>query len=160
MLKASAENLSLRWRLGFKRLAQTTTLAALAVALLLSPAAAASRSKSHHSSSHSRSISKKKSKRHHRHGQQAIDSGRAREIQTALIREHYLNGQPTGAWDTRTKEAMAKYQADNGWQTKKVPDSRAIIKLGLGPSHADLLNPNTAAIEASPAKGGGNVPER
>jgi hypothetical protein len=28
---------------------------------------------------------------------------------------------------------MQKYQADNGWQTKLVPDSRAIIKLGLGP---------------------------
>jgi hypothetical protein len=28
---------------------------------------------------------------------------------------------------------MEKYQADNGWQTKLVPDSRAIIKLGLGP---------------------------
>jgi hypothetical protein len=31
---------------------------------------------------------------------------------------------------------MEKLQADNGWQTKLVPDSRAIIKLGLGPSTA------------------------
>ena len=29
---------------------------------------------------------------------------------------------------------MQKYQADNGWQTKLIPDSRAIIKLGLGPN--------------------------
>jgi hypothetical protein len=29
---------------------------------------------------------------------------------------------------------MQKFQADNGWQTKLMPDSRAIIKLGLGPS--------------------------
>ena len=28
---------------------------------------------------------------------------------------------------------MEKLQADNGWQTKLVPDARAIIKLGLGP---------------------------
>lgn len=28
---------------------------------------------------------------------------------------------------------MQKLQADNGWQTKLVPDSRGIIKLGLGP---------------------------
>ncbi len=29
---------------------------------------------------------------------------------------------------------MQKFQEDNGWQTKLIPDSRAIIKLGLGPS--------------------------
>jgi hypothetical protein len=29
---------------------------------------------------------------------------------------------------------MTKVQSDNGWQTKLVPDSRALIKLGLGPS--------------------------
>jgi hypothetical protein len=31
---------------------------------------------------------------------------------------------------------MEKLQGDNGWQTKLVPDSRAIIKLGLGSSTA------------------------
>lgn len=30
---------------------------------------------------------------------------------------------------------MARYQADHGWQSKVTPDSRALIKLGLGPSH-------------------------
>ena len=39
-----------------------------------------------------------------------------------------------------------KFQHDNGWQTKLVPDSRALIKLGLGPSHDGLLNPESAAI--------------
>ena len=29
--------------------------------------------------------------------------------------------------------AMQKMQGDNGWQTKITPDSRALIKLGLGP---------------------------
>ncbi len=28
---------------------------------------------------------------------------------------------------------MVKYQTDNGWQSKITPDSRALIKLGLGP---------------------------
>jgi peptidoglycan hydrolase-like protein with peptidoglycan-binding domain len=79
-------------------------------------------------------------------GQQAITSDRTREIQQALIREHYLQGKPTGAWDSRTKAALVKFQHDNGWQTKLVPDSRALIKLGLGPSHDGLLNPETAAI--------------
>jgi hypothetical protein len=79
-------------------------------------------------------------------GQQAIDSDRTREIQSALIRQHYLQGEPTGSWDSSTKAALAKYQQDNGWQTKVVPDSRALIKLGLGPSHEGLLNPESAAI--------------
>ena len=77
-------------------------------------------------------------------GQQAIDSGRARQIQTALIREHYMQGEPSGSWDSATQTAMKRYQADQGWQSKQIPDSRALIKLGLGPSHDHLLNPESA----------------
>ena len=77
-----------------------------------------------------------------RHGQQQITSDRAREIQAALIRERYLNGQPNGLWDARTAAAMRKFQADQGWQSKVIPDSRALIKLGLGPSHENDLNPD------------------
>lgn len=75
-----------------------------------------------------------------RHGQQQIASDRVREIQAALVREHYLNGEPNGIWDQRTKAAMVKLQASQGWQTKVVPDSRALIKLGLGPNHEGALN--------------------
>ena len=69
-------------------------------------------------------------------GQRAIDDSRAIEIQTALISAGYLAGQPTGHWDASTESAMQKLQADNGWQTKLIPDSRAIIKLGLGPTES------------------------
>ena len=69
-------------------------------------------------------------------GQQGIKSDRAMEIQEALIREKYLTGEPSGVWDDRTKAAMEKYQGDNGWQTKEIPDSRALIKLGLGPNYS------------------------
>lgn len=79
-------------------------------------------------------------------GQHSIDQERTREIQTALIREHYLGGEPTGVWDQDSKDAMLRYQAANGWQTKITPDSRALIKLGLGPDHKGLLNPETANI--------------
>ena len=85
-----------------------------------------------------------------RHGQHEIDQPRAREIQEALLREHYLDGDPTGAWDQRTKDAMQRYQADHGWQTKSLPDSRALITLGLGPRNDNILNPETAAT-ASPS---------
>lgn len=79
-------------------------------------------------------------------GQQQIASDRTREIQAALIREHYLDGDATGQWDERTKAAMLKYQADHGWQTRNTPDARALIALGLGPSQNNLLNPQTAAV--------------
>jgi hypothetical protein len=77
-------------------------------------------------------------------GQQAIDGERTREIQEALVREHYLNGEPSGKWDDATQGALRRYQADQGWQSKSVPDSRALIRLGLGPDHEHLLNPETA----------------
>lgn len=79
-------------------------------------------------------------------GQRSIRSERAEQIQSALIREHYLDGKPSGVWDQRTKNAMVRYQAENKWQTKITPDSRALIKLGLGPRHEGLLNPDSAAL--------------
>ena len=80
----------------------------------------------------------------HPRGQQKIDSRRALEIQEALIREHYLTGKPTGVWNDATQQAMQRYQADNNWQSKTTPDARALIKLGLGPDHQHLLNPESA----------------
>ncbi len=82
-------------------------------------------------------------------GQRQIDPARASEIQTALIREKYMSGAPSGQWDADTETAMLKYQADHGWQTKLTPDSRALISLGLGPVQdpkpsAAMLNTQTA----------------
>jgi len=95
-------------------------------------------------SSHAKRAPKKR-------GQQAIDSARARQIQIALIREHYMQGEPTGSWDAATQSAMQRYQADQGWQSKTTPDSRALIKLGLGPSHDHLLNPESAMTTPTPS---------
>lgn len=81
-----------------------------------------------------------KTKSHKLHGQQQIDSGRVTEIQQALIREHYLSGEPTGNWDATTQAAMQKYQSDQGWQTKLMPDSRALKKLGLGADYSTAIN--------------------
>lgn len=77
-------------------------------------------------------------------GQQNIDPERAQQIQEALIREHYLNGEAPGTWDASSEAAMRRYQADHGWQSKTVPDARALISLGLGPSKEHLLNPESA----------------
>jgi hypothetical protein len=82
---------------------------------------------------------------------------RATQIQTALIKAGYLTGTPSGTWDAQSQAAMEKLQADNGWQTRIVPDSRAIIKLGLGSSTVAAsvtVAPSTAATathtEAAP----------
>jgi hypothetical protein len=77
-------------------------------------------------------------------GQQKIEPERAQAIQEALIREHYLSGEAAGTWNQASEDAMRKYQADHGWQSKTVPDARALISLGLGPNHDHLLNPESA----------------
>ena len=98
------------------------------------------------SGSHSRTIHKAVAKSHRSHGQQAIDPARVTEIQQALIREHYLSTEANGKWDATTEAAMQKYQADQGWQTKLMPDSRAIKKLGLGPDYSTAINAKTATF--------------
>ncbi len=75
-----------------------------------------------------------------------MSSERATQIQTALIKAGYLSGTPSGTWDASSQAAMEKLQADNGWPTKFVPDARAIIKLGLGPSSTGA----TPSTEAAP----------
>ncbi len=87
---------------------------------------------------------------HRIRGQQNIDSERATQIQQALIREHYLSGDPSGSWDSSTVAAMQKYQSDQGWQTKLMPDSRALKKLGLGPDYSSAINAKDSSFAAPP----------
>jgi peptidoglycan hydrolase-like protein with peptidoglycan-binding domain len=84
--------------------------------------------------------------KHKLHGQQGIAPERATEIQEALIREHYLSGPATGDWDDTTVAAMQKYQSDQGWQTKLMPDSRALQKLGLGADYSNAINAKTGSF--------------
>jgi len=79
----------------------------------------------------------------------SMSSERATEIQTALIKAGYLSGAPSGTWDASSQAAMEKLQGDNGWQTKIVPDSRAIIKLGLGPGASSVSEPSTSLASES-----------
>jgi len=100
------------------------------------PAAAAARTR--HTTSKTNS---KRSVKPKLQSQRGIDNDRATQIQNALIKAGYLTGTPSGHWDAASEAAMAKVAADNGWQTKLVPDSRALIKLGLGPSTAPSDSP-------------------
>ncbi len=114
--------------------------AGLAVLLLVTPAIASrshrSAASGHHKMSHGRHHAAP-AVAHWTPGQRGIDSDRTRAIQTALIGRSYLTGDATGEWTPETEAAMQKFQGDNGWQTKLMPDSRALIKLGLGPNGAD-----------------------
>jgi peptidoglycan hydrolase-like protein with peptidoglycan-binding domain len=100
-----------------------------------SPSKPATSTKQHAGKSHHRRHGKKSSWK--KRGQQGMQPDRVRAIQEALIRERYLAGEPTGTWDARTQDAMTRYQNDNGWQSKVTPDSRALIKLGLGPNYSE-----------------------
>jgi hypothetical protein len=121
----------------------------LSVALTASPAFA---TRTHHTtaSGRARSSHKPVSKSHKVHGQQAIESGRVTEIQQALIRQHYLTSDANGKWDSTTEAAMQKYQADQGWQTKLMPDSRALKKLGLGPDYSSAINAKNSSFADPP----------
>ncbi|MBZ5570801.1 MAG: peptidoglycan-binding protein [Acidobacteriia bacterium] len=134
-------------RFGMRRILALGCLSAVAV--VSSPAQTSHTMKSGKPASASHSKKKKPRKTSwRRRGQQKIDAQRARQIQEALIREHYLDGRPSGVWDDTTQKAMQKFQADNGWQSKTTPDARALIKLGLGPDHDHLLNPESAMTTA------------
>ena len=138
-------------------LTRTKTLAGPAVALLLSASLFAQNSQkpAAHSTAKAHKVSHHTSKKTRKpRGQQAIDGERARQIQTALIREHYMAGEPSGKWDDSTQSALRKYQSDQGWQSKSIPDSRALIRLGLGPDHEHLLNPESAMVSEPQVSGG------
>jgi peptidoglycan hydrolase-like protein with peptidoglycan-binding domain len=84
------------------------------------------------------------------HGQQAMEPERVTQIQTALIHAHYLSKDADGQWDSTTAAAMQKFQADHGWQTKLMPDSRAIKALGLGPDYSNAINAKNASFNPPP----------
>jgi peptidoglycan hydrolase-like protein with peptidoglycan-binding domain len=132
-----------------------TTAAILISAALLAPSAFATNvhrsPTSGLTSTHKLSKSRHKAA-HHARGQQAIDPERVTQIQQALIREHYLTGEADGKWDATTVAAMQRYQADHGWQTKLMPDSRALLKLGLGPDYSAAINAKGSTFASAPPK--------
>jgi peptidoglycan hydrolase-like protein with peptidoglycan-binding domain len=113
---------------------------------------------SHRSSSGSTAHGRKASRSHKLHGQQAIDAERVTQIQQALIREHYMTGEANGQWDATTQAAMQKYQSDQGWQTRLMPDSRALVKLGLGPDYSNAINAKDSSFAAPPPAPTSTIP--
>lgn len=122
---------------------------ALAFLLTVTPAFAMH---SHHAKHRAGHHKVKAKAAHWKPGQREIDPDRVRSIQQALISRNYLSGDASGAWDDQTEAAMQKFQGDNGWQTRLMPDSRALIKLGLGP------NGESVAVAQGNGTAGGSDP--
>jgi hypothetical protein len=62
-----------------------------------------------------------------------LEPDRVQEIQKALIREGYLPSDgATGEWDSRTHDAMLRYQTMHGFPATGLPEAKALMKLGLG----------------------------
>jgi len=81
---------------------------------------------------------------------------RTQEIQQALIREGYLQGEANGQWDSRTHDAMLRYQTDHGFSPTGLPEAKSLMKLGLGshPLPPDLDHGPVGAASPGPAQGG------
>jgi peptidoglycan hydrolase-like protein with peptidoglycan-binding domain len=106
-------------------------------------AAAPSASSATHKSS---TTGKKKKSSHHRSSrrepfQKAPTPDRISEIQTALSRGGYFEGQPNGKWDSNTISAMQKFQSANGLNSSGKIDATTLQKLGLGSSTAGVDAP-------------------
>ena len=60
-----------------------------------------------------------------------IATDRVTEIQRALIKEGYLEGQASGQYDDSTTAAMKQFQADNGFPASGLPSAPTLKKLGV-----------------------------
>jgi len=142
----------------------------LVVALLLSagpPAARAAQSQSAPaqtsappkaaSTGQPRAKKKKKSARPARR-QLAPDPARIREIQQALAREGFYQGEPTGKWDPQTVSAMKGFQQAKGLAPTGKIEALSLQKLGLGSATAGLAPPEPKTPPEPRAPAGASPP--
>lgn len=88
---------------------------------------------------------------HHHHRKKAHARGvqlpkgptpdRVSEIQSALARGGYYQGDPNGKWDDNTVAAMQKFQSANGIEATGKIDAPSLQKLGLGSDIAGVSAP-------------------
>jgi hypothetical protein len=97
---------------------------------------------------------KKKSSSHHRSRrepfQKAPTPDRIAEIQSALAKQGFYQGDTNGKWDSNTVAALQKFQSANNLDASGKLDAGSLQKLGLGSSTAGL-NPPTPPQHSSPS---------
>lgn len=81
------------------------------------------------------------------------EAERVKEIQKALAGAGELHQEPTGLWDDATREAMKRYQQRNGFSATGLPDSKSLMKMGLGPHPLppDVVTPAATSASLNPA---------
>ena len=102
-------------------------------------------------------VHKKSTKKHHRPTkfvpkQKAPTPDRIAEIQTALARGGYYQGDPTRKWDGNTVAAMQKFQSANGIDATGKIDAPSLQKLGLGSDIAGVSAPKPVTPGGSGAQ--------
>lgn len=96
---------------------------------------------------------KAKKKRPHRDPiQKAPTADRIQEIQSALAREGYYKGDPSGKWDEETQDAMRRFQEEHDLTGTGKIDATSLQKLGLGSDIAGVSAPRPPQPAAGPAK--------
>lgn len=111
---------------------------------------ASSKSSASHSSS-----TKKKKKRHvarREPTQKAPTADRVTEIQGALQREGFYQGEPSGKWDAGTQDAMRRFQESRGMTGTGKLDASSLQKLGLGSDIAGVSAPRQSSPAEEQAK--------
>lgn len=88
---------------------------------------------------------KKSTRKHHSSrrepSQKAPTADRINEIQSALSRNGFYDGNPNGKWDSSTIAAMQKFQSANGLDSTGKLDALSLQKLGLGSEIAGVYAP-------------------
>jgi peptidoglycan hydrolase-like protein with peptidoglycan-binding domain len=86
---------------------------------------------------------KHKSKHHssRQASQKAPTADRITEIQSALARDGYYQGQPNGKWDSNTVAALQRFQSAKGIEANGKLDAPTLQKLGLGSDIAGVSAP-------------------
>lgn len=73
--------------------------------------------------------------------QKAPTPDRINEIQAALSRNGFYDGNPSGKWDSTTVAAMQKFQSASGLDPTGKLDALSLQKLGLGSEIAGVYAP-------------------
>lgn len=81
----------------------------------------------------------------------APSAGRTEQIQSALARGGYYQGDPNGRWDSGTQDALRRFQMANGLPPTGKLDALSLQKLGLGSSVAGVSAPRPVTPGGQPA---------
>jgi len=87
-------------------------------------------------------------------GQTAPTPERYRDIQAALAAKGYLNGEPSGVWDSDSMDAMRRFQTDQKLTPTGKISASSLIGLGLGPKPPDsspIIPPGTPPTDPAGA---------